>query len=73
MIAKRRDLTRGSLTTTYQVDQLGQVTAQTSPDGITASYSYDEAGQRAVVTGPSAAARRGEAPRWPRGRPPQPF
>jgi RHS repeat-associated protein len=51
------DITRGSLTTSYQVDQLGQVTAQTSPDGTVTSFAYDAAGQRALVTGPPVAAQ----------------
>ena len=53
------DLVRGGLTTSYQVDQLGQVTAQTSPDGITTSYAYDEAGDETLVTGPPVAAEAG--------------
>jgi RHS repeat-associated protein len=53
------DIVRGSLTTSYQVDQLGQVTAETSPDGITTSYAYDAAGQQALVTGPPVAAQVG--------------
>ena len=53
------DITRDALTTTWQVDQLGQVTAETSPDGITTSYAYDEAGAQTVVTGPPVAAETG--------------
>ncbi|HEY7814119.1 MAG TPA: LamG-like jellyroll fold domain-containing protein, partial [Nakamurella sp.] len=48
-----------SLTTTYQLDQLGQVTAQTNPDGATTSYAYNEAGQQAILTGPPVAAETG--------------
>ncbi len=55
------DLTRDNLTTSYQVDQLGQVTAETSPDGSTTSYAYDEAGAQTVVTGPPVAAETGGA------------
>ena len=51
------DLTRDNLTTSYQLDQLGQVTAQTSPDGITTSYAYDAAGHQTLVTGPPVAAQ----------------
>jgi RHS repeat-associated protein len=49
------DIVRGGLTTSWQVDQLGQVIAQTNPDGITSSYTYDEAGAQTVVTGPPVA------------------
>ena len=44
------DLVRGALTTSYTVDQLGQVVAQTDPDGITTTYAYDTAGHQTVVT-----------------------
>ena len=53
------DITRDALTTTWQVDQLGQVTAETNPDGVTTSYAYDEAGAQTVVTGPPVAAETG--------------
>jgi YD repeat-containing protein len=46
------DLTLGNLTTTYQVDQLGQVTAQANPDQATTTYAYDQAGQLATTTAP---------------------
>ncbi|HUN30603.1 MAG TPA: LamG-like jellyroll fold domain-containing protein [Trebonia sp.] len=46
------DLTRGALTTSYQVDELGQVTAETNPDGATTSYQYDQAGHQSEVTEP---------------------
>jgi RHS repeat-associated protein len=53
------DLTRDNLVTTYQVDQLGQVTAQTNPDQVTTSYAYDAAGQKTVVTQPPVATQTG--------------
>jgi RHS repeat-associated protein len=53
------NLVRGALTTSYQVDQLGQVTAETNPDQGTTSYAYDAAGRQAVVTQPSVATETG--------------
>ncbi len=46
------DIVRGGLTTSYAVDQLGQVTAQTDPDGQTGSFAYDPAGHQTKVTEP---------------------
>ena len=46
------DIVRGGLTTSYAVDQLGQVTAQTNPDGQTSSFAYDPAGHQTKVTEP---------------------
>ena len=53
------DITRDALTTTYQLDKLGQVTAKTDPDGVTATYAYDEAGRQATVTEPQIAVQNG--------------
>ena len=47
------DITRDALTTSYTVDQLGQVTAQTDPDGVTTTYTYDAAGHQTLVTEPT--------------------
>ncbi|HEX4702952.1 MAG TPA: hypothetical protein VH352_12540, partial [Pseudonocardiaceae bacterium] len=52
-------LTRDNLVTSYQVDQLGQVTAQTNPDQVTTTYAYDEAGRQAVTTEPPVATQAG--------------
>ena len=49
------EIVRGALTTDYAVDQLGQVTAETDPDGITTTYAYDAAGHRTLVTDPPVA------------------
>jgi RHS repeat-associated protein len=49
------DLVRDALTTGYTVDELGQVTAQTDPDGVTTTYAYDAAGHQTVVTDPTVA------------------
>jgi RHS repeat-associated protein len=53
------DITRDNLTTSWQVDQLGQVTAETNPDQATTSYAYDAAGQQTVVTQPPVATQTG--------------
>ena len=49
------DLVRGALTTSYTVDELGQVVAQTDPDGVTTTYAYDAAGHQTTVTDPAVA------------------
>ena len=49
------DLVRGALTTSYTVDQLGQVVAQTDPDGVTTDYAYDTAGHQTAVIEPGVA------------------
>jgi len=49
------DITRDGLTTDYTVDQLGQVTAQTNPDGVTTTFAYDAAGHRVQVAEPAVA------------------
>ncbi len=53
------DIVRGGLTTNWQVDELGQMTAETDPDGVTTGYTYDEAGRLAITTGPSVATETG--------------
>ena len=57
------DLVRGAVTTDYQVDELGQVSAETSPDGATTDYQYDEAGHQSEVSAPRIdAEKNGAAP-----------
>jgi RHS repeat-associated protein len=46
------DITWDGLTTNWQLDQLGQVTAETDPDGVITDYAYDQEGRLAVTTGP---------------------
>jgi RHS repeat-associated protein len=45
-------LTTGQLTTTYTLNQAGQATAATDPNGNTTLYSYDEAGRLATTLAP---------------------